>query len=196
MSNYTFYYHASSHEDYEFEEEYDIDDDCDEKYSNIDDQNDYDPYLEKSYDYIYDNQEEEIYVEEYSHSWLKGEDVYTEIEIIYGDTKTIKKYKNNVLHCDDEPAIIQTISNLQRNMYWYNIGMLHNLYGPAVDIEDEISSYYAEEYYINDIKYSKEEFENKSKEMKDELKKELTRELYNTKLMCKDICGLVAEYVI
>lgn len=114
-------------------------------------------------------------------------------------------YKNNLLHRDDDlPAVITKsrvewfVNGKRHREYglpavcnsicgkyeWWVNGSLHREDGPAV-IEGM-----KQEFYLEHIQYPKNQFIKLIKQRNEEVKNAL---LQNTNI-CKDLCGLIANY--
>lgn len=100
--------------------------------------------------------------------------IYKKIKI-EDDMDVIKRYyKNNLLHRDEGPAIIQFYNMNGRwdiSYYYYKNGLKHREDGPAVEIKNYINNTNENLYFINGIEYTKEDYEEKIVEFKNEEKK-------------------------
>lgn len=101
-------------------------------------------------------------------------------------------YINGLHHREDGPAVIQ-----ENYKAWYINGKLHRLDGPA----SESSSF--KNYYIFGNEYSEDNYKKMlklirrfSNNLKNKYRKKLMNALYATSIMCKDVCGIVSQYMI
>jgi hypothetical protein len=101
-------------------------------------------------------------------------------------------YVDGKLHRDDGPAVIQ-----QKYKAWYKHGELHRIDGPA--IESATIKY----YYLFDDRYEEGKFNrliNILKKFNNNLKRKyrnkINLEIYNNTKICKDVCKLIAEFVM
>ena len=101
-------------------------------------------------------------------------------------------HQNGKLHREDGPAVIQ--SNYK---YWYIHGELHRIDGPAIQ-STTITYYYLFNDRYNEDKYNKllsliKRFNNN---LKCKYQVKIKNAIYDNTTMCKDVCGLISQYVI
>ena len=110
--------------------------------------------------------------------------IYKKIKI-KDDMDIIKRYyKNNVLHRDEGPAVVEEyINGWDLAYYYYKNGLKHREDGPAVEIRDYVNNTNVDLYFINDIEYTREEYEIKIVEFKVEEKK--SRQQFIKNINCR-----------
>lgn len=164
--------HQEDYEEDQYEREY-----YEEEYNSFDD---------------YGDPNEEEYSEEI-HYWMKGEDEYRYEIIGEGSSTTYIWYKNEELHNENGPALLENLyDGWQINKYWYKDGKLENLNGYAIEFRDYMDDDFSNEYYIDDLRYTRAEYDIKIKEMREELK----NNIYESFSVCKDIAGVISQYII
>jgi len=136
-------------------------------------------------------------------TWISNGDVYTSKYIHKQYDEDIKEYfKNGVYHRENKPAYISEVFRYKPTITtkkWYENGVLHNYEGCSYFFEEdtmydnENPHYYCEEiFYWKGQKCNKEEYDNLRSKYR---RTELTTVLYNNDILCKDMCGIVSEYV-
>ena len=91
---------------------------------------------------------------------------------------------NGKRHREDGPAVCFRDDNYERYEWWEN-GKRHREDGPAIIDEEKI------EYYLNNEKVDENQIKTLIKEKNEQIKNAL---LDNTN-MCKDVCGIISDYV-
>ena len=105
------------------------------------------------------------------------------------DLEISEWWANGKLHRDgNQPAVCKSYMNgeVYREVYeWWVNGKRHREYGPALIVNEQ------EEFYLEDVEYTREQFFLLIEERNEEVKNAL---LENTNI-CKDVCGIIADYV-
>jgi len=120
--------------------------------------------------------------------------------------KTVWYYKGQ-MHNNKGPAYIERWSSSEVLKY-FEYDKLHHLQGPALIIryfyhdrrkrnKEDVSYYINGEYYPQE-KYYKviNTLQKCINKMKGKLRKNYTKNIYNESKFCKDICSIIAGYVI
>jgi hypothetical protein len=101
-------------------------------------------------------------------------------------------YVDGKLHRDDGPAVIQ-----QKYKAWYKYGELHRIDGPAME-STTIKYYYLfgdryEECKFNRLINMLKKFNNN---LKRKYRNKINLEIYNNTKICRDVCNLIAEFIM
>lgn len=89
--------------------------------------------------------------------------------------------KQNKLHRLDGPAVqMWSTGGILLEENWYRDGKLHRLDGPAIRHKSFYSEVMNEEYYINNVRFTKEEFDEYVKGLDSKEDKELLGDLGQT----------------
>lgn len=138
--------------------------------------------------------------------WINGKRHRDNDEPAIIDGEKLFWYKNDLLHRDDDlPAVINNFC-----VEWFFEGERHREYGLPAVCDDEFGKYEwwvngslhredgpaiiegeREEFYLEDVEYPRNQFilliEHRNEEVKNAL-------MENTNI-CKDMCGIIADYV-
>ena len=120
-----------------------------------------------------------------------GSDVYT-TETKWDDYNYYNTYKkNDVFHSTDDCAVFESLSD-GNEIYgaWYYNGILHNTNGHALVYKDYILNKFSFKYYLFGVEYSKEEYDKKLVQMKDEMEEALKQSDLN-----KEAVSIINKFI-